>query len=123
MAALFAGLTSAQATLEDYRRGQELQTKARGLVVNLPGTPNWIDGANHFWYSRAVTGGTEFLIVDAVGAAKKPAFDHDRPPPPSIRRQAASTRVCNSSRRRQPEEAARRGGRAGAAPAADALTF
>src|SRR4029077_10021754 len=78
LAGLLSGIASAQGTLEDYRRAQGLQTKARGLVVNLPGTPNWIAGSNHLWYSRAVAGGTEFMLVDAVAATKKPAFDHDR---------------------------------------------
>src|SRR5690348_14560852 len=78
MAVVCAGLASAQGTLEDYKRGQGLQEKARGLVVNLPGTPNWIAETNHFWYSRTVAGGTEFLLVDAEAAAKKLAFDHER---------------------------------------------
>jgi hypothetical protein len=48
MAGLLAGLGSAQGTLEDYKRAQGLQAKARDLVVNLPGTPNWIAGSNRF---------------------------------------------------------------------------
>jgi hypothetical protein len=69
---------SAQGTLADYQRGQALQAKARGLVVNVPGTPTWIGDSNRFWYSRSVKGGTEFLLVDASAAAKKPAFDHEK---------------------------------------------
>src|SRR5689334_16337686 len=68
----------AQGTLADYERAQGLQAKARGLVVNVPGTPSWIGKSEHFWYSRTVKGGTEFLIVDAEAGTKKPAFDHDR---------------------------------------------
>jgi hypothetical protein len=75
---LFAGLALAQGTLADYQRGQELQKKSRGLVVNAPGPVNWIGDSDHFWYYRSVKGGTEFLMVDATTAAKKPAFDHDK---------------------------------------------
>src|SRR5437868_15437162 len=76
----FAGLFSvsalAQGTLTDYQRGQGLQTKARGLVVNLPATPTWIGDSGHLWYSKSVKGGTEFVLVDAASGTKKPAFDH-----------------------------------------------
>ena len=66
----------AQGKLADYERGQELRAKARGLVVNMPGTAVWIGESDHFWYSRAVKGGTEFVLVDAVAGSKKLAFDH-----------------------------------------------
>jgi len=77
-AGLFASTILAQGTLADYQRGQELQRKSRGLVVNAPGAANWIGDSDHFWYYRSVQGGTEFLLVDATTAAKKPAFDHDK---------------------------------------------
>jgi len=69
---------NAQGTLEDYRRAQSLQTKAQGLVVNAPGTPNWIGESDRFWYSRSVKGGTEFMLVNAATGVKRKAFDHDR---------------------------------------------
>lgn len=68
----------AQGTLDDYKRGQGLQAKARGMVVNLAGTPNWIGETEHFWYSKSVKGGTEFVMVDAAAATRKPAFDHEK---------------------------------------------
>jgi hypothetical protein len=68
----------AQGTLADYQRAQELGNKFRGLVVNVPGSPTWIAGTNHFWYSKSVKGGTEFVMVDADEATKKPAFDHEK---------------------------------------------
>jgi dipeptidyl aminopeptidase/acylaminoacyl peptidase len=78
-ALFFAGsVLYAQGTLADYERSQELQTKARTLVVDSPGTPNWIGDTEHFWYSKSVKGGTEFMLVDASAAAKKPAFDHEK---------------------------------------------
>jgi dipeptidyl aminopeptidase/acylaminoacyl peptidase len=78
IAFLAAALAHAQGTLADYQRAQRLQTDTRGMVVNVPGAPNWIGNSNHFWYSKSVKGGTEFVLVDAATAAKKPAFDHDR---------------------------------------------
>src|SRR5262245_34823670 len=75
---LFAGIALGQGTLADYQRGQELQKKSRGLLVNAPGSANWIEGSQHFWYYRSVKGGTEFLVVDADSASKKPAFDHNK---------------------------------------------
>ena len=68
----------AQGTLADYQRAQGLQAKARGLVVNTPGAIEWIGHTDHFWYPRAVKGGTEFVLVDAAAGTKKPAFDHEK---------------------------------------------
>ena len=39
---------------------------------------NWIGETDHFWYARSVKGGTEFVLVDAGAATKKPAFDHEK---------------------------------------------
>jgi dienelactone hydrolase len=67
-----------QGTLADYERAYGLQAKARGLVVNAPGPINWIGDTDHFWYTRSVKGGTEFVLVDAVAPSKKLAFDHEK---------------------------------------------
>ncbi len=67
-----------QGTLADYERAQGLQTKALGLVVNTPGAVTWIGDSDHFWYSRSVKGGTEFVLGDASAGSKKLAFDHDK---------------------------------------------
>jgi dipeptidyl aminopeptidase/acylaminoacyl peptidase len=68
----------AQGTLADYERGQSLRTKAQGLVVNEPRTPTWIGESDHFWYARAVKGGSEFVLVDAATGTKKAAFDQEK---------------------------------------------
>src|SRR5579862_3692998 len=68
----------AQGTLADYQRAHDLQAKARGLVVNAPGPITWIDRSDHFWYSRSVKGGFEFVLVDAATSSKKLAFDHEK---------------------------------------------
>jgi len=78
LAALVAGAALAQGTLADYERAQGLQAKARGLVVDTTAAATWIGDSGQFWYSRTVKGGSEFLIVDATTATKKPAFDHDK---------------------------------------------
>ncbi len=74
----FAPGLLAQGTLADYQRGHDLQSKARGLVVNTPGQMAWIGDSDHFWYPRTVKGGTEFFLVDADAGAKKPAFDQTK---------------------------------------------
>jgi dipeptidyl aminopeptidase/acylaminoacyl peptidase len=78
--AFFLALAAARAqgTLADYRRSQELRTKTQGLVVDLPGPVTWIGGSDHFWYSKAVKGGTEFVLADAQAGTRKPAFDHEK---------------------------------------------
>src|SRR5262249_27508431 len=73
-----ASALQGQGTLVDYQRAQGLQPKARGLVVNTPGAVTWIGKSDHFWYYRAVKGGTEFMLADAAAGSKKPAFDHDK---------------------------------------------
>ena len=72
----FAGLFSvsalAQGTLTDYQRGQGLQTKARGLVVNLPATPTW---------EQVLDGDVDRTQGPATGAAQPPSTA----PPRSLR--------------------------------------
>jgi dienelactone hydrolase len=67
---------SGQGTLADYQRANDLQAKARDLVINAPGPPNWIESTHHFWYAHTVKGGAEYMLVNADAAEKKPAFDH-----------------------------------------------
>ena len=78
LAGVLAGRAPGQGTLADYQRAQGLQTKARDLVVNVPGAANWIDDADRLWYTRSVRGGTEFVLVDAAAGTRKPAFDHEK---------------------------------------------
>ena len=68
----------AQGRLADYQRAQALAEQSRGLVVDSPGPANWIGETTHFWYTRSVKGGAEFVLVDAGTATKKPAFDHEK---------------------------------------------
>jgi hypothetical protein len=75
---LLPAVAQAQGTQADYQRADNLRYKFYGLAVNVPGSPNWIAGTNHFWYWKFVKGGTEFVMVDADAATKKPAFDHEK---------------------------------------------
>ena len=69
---------AAQGTLEDYRRAATVRQRLEGLTVGVAEAPTWIDGTNRFWYRRAVTGGNDFVLVDAATQQKQPAFDHAR---------------------------------------------
>ena len=65
-----------QGTLEDYRRAATVRQRLEGLTVGVPETPNWIGETNRFWYRRSVTGGNDFIVVDAATQQRQPAFDH-----------------------------------------------
>src|ERR1700753_3449740 len=68
----------APGTLAGCERAQSLRAKTQGLVINEPRTPTWIGESDHFWYARAVKGGSEFILVDAADGTKKPAFDQEK---------------------------------------------
>ncbi|MGA8939776.1 MAG: DPP IV N-terminal domain-containing protein, partial [Acidobacteriaceae bacterium] len=68
----------AQGTLADYQHAHDLQEKAFGLVVNVPGPAHWIGSEHRFWYEKSVKGGDEYVLVDADAATKKPAFDQEK---------------------------------------------
>ena len=67
---------SAQGTLADYQRAASLNDRLRGLIVNDAGAPTWLGEGHSFWYRRSVTGGNEFVLVDAAVRTRRPAFDH-----------------------------------------------
>ena len=68
----------AQGTIADYQRAMGLRERFTGLATGVTGAPTWIDGTASFWYRTSVTGGNEFVVVDATAATKTPAFDHAR---------------------------------------------
>ncbi len=72
---LLVSVTSA-ATVADYERAEGLRAKYQSLAENLPERANWLEGSSRFWYRRAMKGGTEFILFDAVTLEKKPAFNH-----------------------------------------------
>lgn len=69
---------SGQGTLEDYQRAATVRDQLEGLALGVPGAPTWIEDTDSFWYSLSVTGGSEFVVVDAATQQKEPAFDHTR---------------------------------------------
>ena len=72
-----AGL--AQGTREDYQRAQQFLPGNLGHRVYVADViPHWIAEKNRFWYRKAGTKGTEFILVDAQQNASGPAFDHAR---------------------------------------------
>ena len=67
-----------QGTLDDYRRAATIRQRLEGLTIGVPETPNWISDTNRSWYRRSVTGGNDFVLVDAATQQKQPASDHAR---------------------------------------------
>jgi dipeptidyl-peptidase-4 len=69
----------AQGTLQDYQRAEKfLPGNARHLVYVADVTPHWIEKTNRFWYRKAGTSQTEFILVDAEQNTSASAFDHQR---------------------------------------------
>ena len=48
------------------------------LVTSPQVAPVWIRDTETFWYRNRTSSGTEFVLVDAAGGTKQPAFDHAR---------------------------------------------
>ena len=71
-----AAALDAQVSWEDYQRATNLRTKYQGMVLFDAGPSTWIEKTSQFWYRWSVEGGSEFMLVDAKTATKKPAFDH-----------------------------------------------
>lgn len=69
---------TAQLTPADYERALNLRDKYNGLVVHLPDEVKWIEDTDRFVYRRSITGGEEFVVVDADKQTAQPAFDHAR---------------------------------------------
>jgi dipeptidyl-peptidase 4 len=69
----------AQGTREDYQRAaQFLPGNLRHRIYIAEVAPHWIGKTNRFWYRKAGTKETEFILVDPAQNAAGPAFDHAR---------------------------------------------
>jgi dipeptidyl aminopeptidase/acylaminoacyl peptidase len=68
----------AQLTPADYERALNLREEYKALVQHLPDRVEWIEGSDRFIYRRTISGGHEFIAVDADTQSIKPAFDHAR---------------------------------------------
>ena len=67
----------AQGTLDDYRRAANVNQRLTGLTIDVAQAPTWI-GPTRFWYRKSVSGGNQFMLVDAQTAEKRAPFDHAR---------------------------------------------
>lgn len=67
----------AQGTAADYARADSLNSRFRGLLLNVVERVTWTD-STHFWYRRSVRGGNDFVMVDARSQQKTAPFDHER---------------------------------------------
>ena len=69
----------AQGTREDYQRAQQfLPGNLRHRVYIAEVIPHWIAEKSRFWYRKAGTKGTDFILVDRERNTSGPAFDHAR---------------------------------------------
>ena len=66
----------AQGTQPDYDRALGLRKKFESLVGRVAETPRWVGRTHKLYYRRTVTGGHDFILVDADSKAQGPAFDH-----------------------------------------------
>ena len=71
-------IVAAQGKQADYERANGLREKLQDLALNVADRATWIDKTHHFWYRKSITGGYEFMFVDAESLAKRPAFDHEK---------------------------------------------
>jgi dipeptidyl aminopeptidase/acylaminoacyl peptidase len=69
---------TAQLTPADYDRALNLRDKYKGLVIHLPDEIKWIEDTDQFVYRRSISGGEEFVRVDAGKQTTQLAFDHAR---------------------------------------------
>jgi len=67
----------AQGTLDDYARADALHAQTRDKVFGDRVLPHFDADGDRFWYrGDRADGAHEFMIVDAVSATRRPAFDH-----------------------------------------------
>ena len=65
-------------TAADYARAERLLPGNLAPLVYGEVRPNWIGGADLFWYRKTSAGKSEFVLVDAAAGTQQPAFDHAR---------------------------------------------
>src|SRR5438477_12093797 len=52
---------------------------AQPKVYKAQITPEWFGNNSRFWYRNDLSGGAkEFILVDALGATRQAAFDHQK---------------------------------------------
>ena len=74
MTAVLAGADAlGQVTRADYDRALGLREKYEALAVGMPESATWVPNTPRFWYRRTVSGGQEFVLMDAATLQKRPA--------------------------------------------------
>lgn len=66
----------AQGTVADYKRAMGLRDKYQNTVLNMADQARWLENTNRLVYRKTVTGGFEFVVVDADAGTRKTPFDH-----------------------------------------------
>lgn len=69
-------IVNAPVAQSDYERA--LAGRYGRLTVNVPGVPFWLGEGEAFAYRRTTRGNHQFMLVDAGGGVKQPAFDQAR---------------------------------------------
>lgn len=66
--------------LERYKRAAEIEHLLVDDYTDLNArvVPNWMKCGTKFWYKRKDERETQYWLVDAAAAKKRPAFDHER---------------------------------------------
>jgi dipeptidyl aminopeptidase/acylaminoacyl peptidase len=76
---LLPGAVVAQGTKADYERADTLSSRTRNTVFRSRVVPHWLSGGERFWYRNQLPHGeSEFILVDATGGTRRPAFDSAR---------------------------------------------
>lgn len=71
-------ISQAQVTRADYERADQLQSNLKGLVFKKEIKAHWFNDSTRFWYRNDLRERKEFIVVDAEGRTRKPAFDHKK---------------------------------------------
>lgn len=72
---LFSITTSAQGTLEDYKRSIAVDSLFQNKVYNTPKDFHWLSD-RVFWYKNNSKQGSQYIRVDAKSNTRSMAFDH-----------------------------------------------
>lgn len=74
---LMCYLSSAQGTLEEYKKANVLDSLFKNKVINSPKEFHWI-GNELLWYVNNTRNGKEYFLVDSKEGKQSLAFDHNR---------------------------------------------
>ena len=79
IAVIVAGVTPLAAQTANYRLGARWAPyKMSKLVYSTRVDPNWIEGAERFWYEWETAAGKSFYLVDPAAGTKRAIFDNAR---------------------------------------------